>query len=127
MPPKLLPSNSAHAELRRLGEHIAIARKLRRLTIRHVAEAASVAQETIRRLEQGEPGVSVGTLAMVLLVFGESGRLENLLAPPTDDIGMILRVNNLPKRVREKGKKRQSVLPGENHNDPISDGKYTGF
>ena len=127
MPTKLLPSNSAHAELRKLGEHLSIARKQRRLTIKHLAEAASVAQETIRRLEQGEPGVSIGTLAMVLLVLGENGRLENLLAPATDDIGMVIRIHDLPKRVRTKGKKKQAVSQAESQDVAISGVKYTGF
>jgi len=91
-----------------LSRNIAIARKIRRLTIKNVAAAASVSTETIRRLEKGEPGVALGTLAMVLLVLGEIERLENLLEPATDDIGMIININRLPKRVRDKKKKNNS-------------------
>jgi transcriptional regulator with XRE-family HTH domain len=122
-----LPSNSACAELRSLGENISIARKRRRMTIKRLAEAASVAPETIRRLEKGEPGVSVGTLVMVLLVLGESGRLGNVLTPPTDDIGMILSVHDLPKRVREKGKKTKTASRAENTPQGTRDNKYVGF
>jgi transcriptional regulator with XRE-family HTH domain len=121
-----LPSHSARTELRSLGENIAIARKRRRITIKRLAEAASVAPETIRRLEKGEPGISVGTLAMVLLVFGESGRLGNLLTPSIDDVGMIISVHDLPKRVREKGTKK--IVPtSENKNHAVRAGKYVGF
>ena len=127
MPPKLLPSNSARAELRSLGENISIARKRRRMTIRRLAEAASVTPETIRRFEKGEPGVSVGTLAMVLLVLGESGRLGALLAPSTDDIGMIISVNDLPKRIREKGNNKKPTVEAGNQNQAIRDDKYVGF
>ena len=121
-----LPSQSARTELRSLGENIAIARKRRRMTIKRLAEAASVAPETIRRLEKGEPGISVGTLAMVFLVLGESGRLRNLLTPSTDDIGMIISVHDLPKRVREKGAKKTAPM-AENRNHAVRAGKYVGF
>ena len=96
------------------------------MTIRHVAEAASVTSETIRRLEKGEPGVSIGTLAMALLALGENGRLGNLIALPTDDIGMIISVRELPKRVRAKGRNKQSATEAENH-QVVRDGKYVGF
>jgi len=126
MPPKLLPSSSAQSELRSLGENIAIARKRRRMTIRRLAEAVSVTPETIRRLEKGAPGISIGTLSMVLLVLGERGRLGNLLAPSTDDIGEIISVHDLPKRVREKGKNKKSAC-AENDNQAVLDGRYVGF
>ncbi|GHT96285.1 hypothetical protein FACS1894116_13170 [Betaproteobacteria bacterium] len=49
-------------------------------------------------MENGDPGVSVGTLAMVFLTLGESGRLADLL-----DIGLALSVSTLPRRVRSSG------------------------
>ncbi|GHT81268.1 hypothetical protein AGMMS49960_16710 [Betaproteobacteria bacterium] len=58
---------------------------------------------TIRRLENGDPGVSVGTLAMVFLTLGESGRLADLLDIGKDDIGLALSVSTLPRRVRSSG------------------------
>jgi len=127
MSPKLLPSNAARAELCSLGEHISIARKRRRMTIRRLAEAASVTAETVRRLEKGEPGVSVGTLAMVLLVLEGSGRLGSLLDPSTDDIGIIISVNDLPKRVREKGKSKSAAIIAESQEQAVRDNKYVGF
>jgi len=127
MSPKRPPSFSAQAGLLDLGKNISIARKRRRMTIKHVAEATGVTSETIRRLEKGEPGVSIGALAMALLIFGEIGRLSDLLAPPTDDIGMIISVNDLPKRVREKGKTKKSTSFPEKQNQGVHDGKYVGF
>ena len=127
MASKLLPSNAARNELQTLGENISIARKRRRLTIRHMAEAASVTPETIRRLEKGEPGVSIGTLAMVILALGECGRLEKLLSPSTDDIGMVISVHDLPKRVREKGKSQKTADHTGNLGNIGGCGKYMGF
>jgi transcriptional regulator with XRE-family HTH domain len=99
-----LPSNRAARDLRRLGENITIARKRRRFTQQRLADGASVSRTTIRRLEQGDPGVSLGALAMVLLTLGESGRLEAMLEVARDDIGLGISVSELPQRVRPQRK-----------------------
>ncbi|MEW5423973.1 helix-turn-helix transcriptional regulator [Amorphus sp. 3PC139-8] len=97
---KSLPSLSADAALRKLGSDIATARKRRRLTQSRVADGAGVSVPTIRNLEAGDPGVSVGTLAMVLLVLGETSRLSDLLDAGEDDVGLLLSEQQLPKRIR---------------------------
>jgi transcriptional regulator with XRE-family HTH domain len=127
MSSRSLPSASARNELQRLGENIAIARKRRRLTQKHLADAASVTPETIRSLERGNPGISIGTLAMVLLALGERGRLGELLAPPTDAIGMVISVHDLPKRVRTKRKDKAVFSHAEGSARSVQDGKYVGF
>ncbi|WP_334147876.1 helix-turn-helix domain-containing protein [Hyphomicrobium sp.] len=102
MAKKPVPSLRMQAELRKLGEDIAIARKKRRFTQQRLAEGAGVNVATIRRLESGDGGVSLGVLAMVMLTLGEHNRLANLLDVAKDDIGLTLDVNALPKRVRPK-------------------------
>ena len=103
--PIRVPSLRAEAELLKLGRDIAIARKRRRFTQKRLADGASVNVATIRRLERGDPGVSIGTLAMAFLTLGESGRLSDLLDVAKDDIGLTLSVNALPKRVRPAAKR----------------------
>ena len=121
------PSESVRSELLRLGENIAIARKRRRLTQKHLADAASVTPETIRGLEKGKPGISIGTLAMVLLSLGESGRLGEIMTPPTDAIGMVISVHDLPKRVRVKRRAEPKHSSGEGGVRSVQNGKYVGF
>ncbi|MDR0781608.1 MAG: helix-turn-helix domain-containing protein [Pseudomonadales bacterium] len=112
MKEKALPSIRATAELAKLGADIAVARKRRRFTQQRLADGAGVNVATIRRLERGDAGVSLGVLAMVLLTLGESGRLEVLLDAAKDDIGLVLGINELPQRVRSKGRgKAQPRLP----------------
>ena len=112
MKEKVLPSIRAGAELAKLGADIAVARKRRRFTQQRLADGAGVNVATVRRLERGDAGVSLGVLAMVLLTLGESGRLEALLDAAKDDIGLVLGINELPQRVRSKGRgKAQSGLP----------------
>lgn len=101
-----IPSLRAQAELLKLGSDIAIARKRRRFTQRRLAEGAGVNVATIRRLEKGDAGVSLGVLAMTLMTLGESDRLSRLLDIAQDDIGLVLSVNELPQRVRLKRQRR---------------------
>lgn len=100
MPPATVPSLRAQRDLRKLGQDIAIARKRRQFTQKRLAEGAGIHVATLRRLENGDPGVSLGTLAMVLLVLGESVRMADLLDVARDDVGLALSVAAMPKRVR---------------------------
>jgi transcriptional regulator with XRE-family HTH domain len=101
----------ADVELAKLGADIGVARKRRRFTQQRLADGAGVNVATIRRLERGDAGVSLGVLAMALLTLGESGRLGNLLDVAKDDIGLVLGVNELPQRVRAKGRSKAKVNP----------------
>jgi transcriptional regulator with XRE-family HTH domain len=103
----------------KLGEDIAIARKRRRFTQQRLADGASVNVATIRRLERGDPGVSIGTLAMVFLTLGEHSRLADLLDVSKDDIGLTISVNALPKRVRT-GRKRTGKVHGGQGTDEVA-------
>ena len=67
------PSLQARTELRKLGDDISIARRRRRMTQARLAEGAGIDVSTLRKLEHGHPSVSLGTLAMVLLVLGNVG------------------------------------------------------
>ena len=97
-----LPSLSARFELRSFGEDIAIARKRRSLTQAHLAAAAGITVPTLRKLERGEPGVSIGAMAMVLLALGVVGGLSCILPPEKDVIGQAITIGSLPARVRTR-------------------------
>lgn len=116
MSKKPVPSLRAQAELDKLGSDIAIARKKRRFTQQRLADGAGVNVVTIRRLEKGDGGVSLGVLAMVLVTLGEHGRIADMLDISKDDIGLALGVNALPQRVRPKGdgkRKEKKTEPTE--------------
>jgi DNA-binding XRE family transcriptional regulator len=129
MKPKILPSKRAGSEIEKLGGDIAIARKRRRLTQRRLADGAGISVGTVQRLEKGDAGVSLGALAMVFLVLGEHGRLANLLDVARDDMGMVISVNDLPQRVREKGGRGKKGVDG-GRQSPVgydSDGNFVGY
>jgi transcriptional regulator with XRE-family HTH domain len=108
-----LPSVNALNGLKKLGADISAARKRRKITQQRLADGAGVTLPTIRRLESGDPGVSLATLAMVLVVLGEGKRLANLLDVAADDVGMMLENQQLPQRVRVPRKKPPASKPTE--------------
>ena len=101
----------------RLGEDIRTARKKRRIPTAEFAERIGVTEGTLARLEKGDPGVRIGTLAMALLALGELPRLEGLLDPGTDGTGLLLDRSKLPKRIDRKRPARPTTPSGPTPDD----------
>jgi transcriptional regulator with XRE-family HTH domain len=83
-----------------LGENLRIARKRRGLRIADLAQAARCSQDTLRRLEIGDPGVSLGVLARVLEAMGWTQELASMADAAKDSDGLKGEVERLPQRVR---------------------------
>lgn len=70
-----------------LGQRIRDARKRRRQTLSDLAQRMLVSTKTLRRLEQGDPGVSLGVLSSALFCLGLDRDIAKLADPVTDEIG----------------------------------------
>ena len=92
----------ARRALQKLGHDLALARRKRRLSTADMAERLFVSRDTLWRLERGDPGVGIGTLATAAFILQLHERLATLAAPGTDDIGLGLEERRLPKRIRRK-------------------------
>ncbi len=99
-----MSSLRAEKVLRQLGQDIQVARKKRRIPVKDFAARIGVAEGTVIRLEKGEPGTRLETLAMALLVLGELPRLEQLMDPASDDTGLMIDHSQLPKRIGSRRK-----------------------
>jgi DNA-binding XRE family transcriptional regulator len=88
--------------LAKLGTDLAVARRKRNLTVAMMAERLGVAKSTYLKVEKGDPTVSLGVYAMALFVLGFAEALGDLIDPRRDDLGLLLDVERLPKRVRPK-------------------------
>lgn len=88
--------------LAKLGQDIQNARKRRRLTQQIVADRAGISRSTLCKLEKGEGGVSLETLARVLFALGLLDSLQDLADLRNDPVGLHLAEESLPKRVRVK-------------------------
>lgn len=87
--------------INKLGERIRIARKRRRLTSEELARKMFVSRKTLFRLENGDPGISIGVLASALWALGLEDELLKLVDPELDKVGIFHERQRLPKRVRK--------------------------
>ena len=106
-PPMPLPVKRA---LAKLGADIKSARLRRRITTTLMAERAFVARSTLQKVEQGDPGVSLGVYATVLFILGLSERIAELADAGIDSVGLQLDEDRLPQRVRAR-KRRSAGQP----------------
>jgi transcriptional regulator with XRE-family HTH domain len=90
--------------LQDMGENIRLARLRRRLSAQLVAERAGMSRTTLRAIEKGEAGVTLGAYANVLHCLGLEKDLA--LIARDDVLGRKLQDAGLPTRVRAPKKKR---------------------
>jgi transcriptional regulator with XRE-family HTH domain len=67
-----------------------------------MAERVGVAKGTYARMEKGDPAVSMGAYAMALFVLGFGESFGGLADTQSDEHGLILDEERLPKRIRVK-------------------------
>lgn len=84
--------------LERLGQDIRNARLRRNIAVADLAVRAGTSPSSISRLEKGDPGVAIGTLADVLVVLGLVERLADLVDVRKDELGLALSSEHLPRR-----------------------------
>ena len=94
-----LPLPAAHA-LRTLGRDLALARRKRGISTTDMAQRLFVSRDTLWRLERGDPTVAMGTLATAAFILQLHDRLASLAAPASDELGLRLDEQRLPKRIR---------------------------
>jgi transcriptional regulator with XRE-family HTH domain len=75
---------AVRALLRELGANLSIARKRRKESLKVWAGRIGVSEPTLSRMEQGDPGVAVGTYATALWLIGRAQALPELAAPQLD-------------------------------------------
>jgi len=93
--------------LRKLGQDIRAARRRRRIKAAILAERAGISSPTLRKIEKGEPGVSMGMYARVLFSLGMIERLAALADVKNDDLGLMLEEEKLPERVRGSSRRKR--------------------
>ena len=86
--------------LRKLGHDIRDARRRRRIPVTILAQRSSISRTTLNKIENGNPGVSLGIYATVLFVLGMIARLADVADPKHDAVGLELEEEHLPKRIR---------------------------
>ncbi|SUB00999.1 anaerobic benzoate catabolism transcriptional regulator [Pannonibacter phragmitetus] len=95
-----MSSPKAKPALERLGQDIRNARLRRGIAVADLAVRAGTSPSSIARLERGDPGVAIGTLADVLVVLGLLERLADLIDIRKDDLGLALATEHGRRRGR---------------------------
>lgn len=121
-------SLQARRALDSLGQNIKTARLKRRISVKGFAERIGVSESTVIRLEKGDDGVSIGTLAMACLVLGEIDRVLEFLDPGSDDTGLLLDKQTLPKRIDSRRRPDSQTRSGTTtDHPPVDDDEGVGF
>jgi transcriptional regulator with XRE-family HTH domain len=84
--------------LAELGQNIRLARQRRELSAQLVAERAGMSRPTLRAIERGDPGVTIGAIANVLFSLGLA-----------DDLATVARDDELGRKLEDsklEGKQR---------------------
>lgn len=92
--------------LAELGESIRLARLRRKFSAALVAERAGIARNTLRAIERGEPSVTFGSYANVLLCLGLEKDLK--LIAQDDELGRKLQDAGLSTKARAPRLKKKS-------------------
>ena len=71
-----------------LGENIKLARKRRKLTQQLTSQRTGISRVTLRKIESGDPTVSIGHYLSVLAVLGLAGDFANVALD--DELGRKL-------------------------------------
>lgn len=87
-------------ELQELGEHVRGWRMVLGLTAQQVSERAGISRVTLRKIENGDPGVSLRNVAQVLRALGILDTVVDAMDPLASDIGRLRAGRLERKRVR---------------------------
>jgi len=110
MPTQTMPIPVKSA-LRKLGSDIRDARLRRRIPSAVMAQRANISRTTLVKVEKGDPGVGIGTYAAVLFALGMLDRLRDLAGANTDEIGLALEEERLPKRIDIRPRRAKKTQP----------------
>jgi transcriptional regulator with XRE-family HTH domain len=92
-------SLAAGRAVRKLGSDIRNARRRRRISTIVMAKRAGISRPTLRKVEEGDPAVSLGIYANVLYVLGLEEGLAQLADAANDRLGIELQDEELPERI----------------------------
>ncbi|WP_332733382.1 helix-turn-helix domain-containing protein [Flavihumibacter sp.] len=99
--------------LAEMGKQIRLKRYLSNISISFAAFNTGLSRSTIHRIENGDPGVSIGAIYKLLVQIGEEKNLLNLAG--VNEIVEALVENKVLRRPRAKKKPGRTIELGQSH------------
>lgn len=94
---KIMLPQAVERNLQQLGQHIHIARKRRRESLADWAARLQVSIPTLRRLEAGDPSVSMAAYATALWLLGRVQYLGEIANPEADEMALLRELRTIKK------------------------------
>jgi len=94
---KVMQPAAVERSLLQLGEHIRIARKRRKQSLALWAERMQVSIPTLRKVEAGDPSVSMAAYATALWLIGRVQLLGEIADPSQDELALMQELQSLGK------------------------------
>ena len=113
--------------LAKLGRDVSLARRTRRISTEDFAQQMGVSRATLHRLENGDPGISLNTLAMAMFALGRLDAITALADLTKDEIAMTLTRKEAPRRVRRARDIRPPTQEGVEEPAPESEADSHGY
>ena len=86
--------------LREIGQAIRAARLRRRQPASDLASRVGVSLPTLRKLEKGDPSVSLGVFARAVWTLGLFPAVRHAVSPENDHLAASIETGRLPSRAR---------------------------
>ena len=86
-------------QLDKLGDFLRLARKRRGWRQEDVAQRLKVSIDTIKRVEKGGKGVSIGHVLDLLSLYQRLETFAEVVNPYKDEVGISMEAERSPKRI----------------------------
>ncbi|WP_426130053.1 helix-turn-helix domain-containing protein [Pararhizobium sp. PWRC1-1] len=114
--------------MKKIGEDISLARRVRRIAADDFARRIGISRATLHRLESGDPGIGLNTLAMALHALGRLDAFTNIADPVHDHVTMMQMRDQAPKRIsKPRGVRDSEMLEGTVQEPLEAKSKFVGF
>ena len=86
-------------QLAKMSEFFQLARKRRGWRQEDVAQRLNVSVDTVKRVEKGSKGVSIGLILDLLSLYQRLEAFSDVVNPYKDEVGISMEAERSPKRI----------------------------
>ena len=95
---KMMLPQPVESGLKKLGQNLHIARKRREESLAVFSRRLQVSIPTLRKMEAGDPSVSVAAYATAIWLVGQIDALANIANPQDDEVALMREIGKKIKK-----------------------------